>query len=95
MISWGPGLHADLAVEWDGFRAARAALSTVATAAHAQEVAAAHASLWPKLQAQLDMYVRHRSLEVRGASPGSACTLLKIVAVRLEQCSVGNAECAA
>ncbi|KAK9792689.1 hypothetical protein WJX73_001305 [Symbiochloris irregularis] len=63
VISWGPGLHADLAVEWDGFRAARSALATVASPAHAKELAAAHAALWPKLQAQLDVYVRHRSLE--------------------------------
>ena len=34
VVAWGPGFYTDLAVEWDGFRAARAALAgTVDTCA--------------------------------------------------------------
>ena len=65
VLAWGPGLHADLAVEWEGFRAARTALGSVASPARARELASAHLALLPQLQAQLDVYVRQRNLEAR------------------------------
>ena len=53
MIAWGPGFHADLASEWEPFRAARSALAGVASVARAKELAALHASLLRQLQAEL------------------------------------------
>ena len=75
VIAWGPGFHADLASEWEPFRAARAALAGVACAPRAKELAVQHAALLPQLQAQLGVFVQQRTFTVsmRLCLPALSC----------------------
>eukprot|EP00884_Botryococcus_braunii_P002738 jgi/Botrbrau1/12465/Bobra.0169s0012.2 len=57
MVSWAPGFRADLALEWDSWRAARAAILTVATTGRARDTASIYAAATPELRAQLASYL--------------------------------------
>lgn len=64
MVSWGPGFRADLAREWDNWRAARGALFAVVTTARARDTAVAYAVATPSLRSQLASYLVDGQLKV-------------------------------
>lgn len=64
VVSWGPGFRADLAREWDNWRAARGALHAVVTTARARDTAAAFAAATPSLRSQLASYLVNGQLKV-------------------------------
>lgn len=68
MVAWGPGFRSDLAVEWESFKAARAALSGVVTAGRARDQAATYAAALPGLQAQLASFLLEGKLKVSQAT---------------------------
>ncbi|KAK9917364.1 hypothetical protein WJX75_003552 [Coccomyxa subellipsoidea] len=57
VVAWGPGFRSDLALEWEGFKAARGALGGVITAARAKDMSATYAAALPQLQAQLASFL--------------------------------------
>ena len=76
VVAWGPGCRSDLALEWEAFRAARAALAGVVTPARAREAAATYAAALPELRAQLASFLVEGRLKVGGALQaciGEAC----------------------
>lgn len=65
VVAWGPGFYTDLAVEWDGFKAARDALASVVSLTRARDVAATAAAQLPDLRAQLAAHLSKGQLSVR------------------------------
>lgn len=65
VVAWGPGFYTDLAVEWDGFKAARAALSGVVSVSRARDAALNAAGGLPALRDQLTTHLAKGAVSVR------------------------------
>ena len=64
MVPWGPGLRSDLVLEWEGFKAARAALSGTASPAGARDQATTYQRDVVSLQQQLGGFLAAGNLKV-------------------------------
>ena len=64
VVAWGHGSLTDLAVEWDFFRAARAALSGVVSVARARDIAAGIRASMPETLKQLAAHTSKTHLSV-------------------------------
>lgn len=64
VVPWGMGYYTDLAVEWDSFPAARAALATAVSVTRARDVAAATTALLPDLHASIAAHLSKGHLTV-------------------------------
>lgn len=71
VVPWGIGCYTDLAVEWDSFPAARAALASAVSVTRARDVAAATTSLIPDLHLKIAAHLSKGHLTVSLAAPHS------------------------
>lgn len=65
VVPWGQGCSTDLAVEWESFPAARAALTGAVSVARAKDVAAAAVGSMPELEAKIAAHLSKGQLSVR------------------------------
>lgn len=79
VVAWGPGFQADLALEWESFRAARTALAGTASVPRARELSSLHALALPQLQAELSSYLHRGSFTVRHARTPPIAEMLFII----------------
>lgn len=64
VVPWGQGCSTDLAIEWDSFPAARAALTGAVSVARAKDVAAAAVGMLPELHTRIAAHLSKGQLSV-------------------------------
>lgn len=69
VVPWGLDCYTDLAVEWDSFRAARAALTGAVSVSRAKDVATATTALVPDYLSKIEAHLSKGHLTVRTPSP--------------------------
>lgn len=69
VVPWGLGCSTDLAVEWESFPAARAALSGAVSIARARDAAAAAIAQLPGLSVEIAAHLSKGHLTVRSCAP--------------------------
>ena len=67
VVPWGLDCYTDLAVEWESFRAARAALLGAVSVTRAKDVAAATTALIPDYLSKIGTHISKAHLTVRPA----------------------------
>ena len=75
VVAWGSGCIADLAVEWEPFKAARAALAGVVSVSRARDLGSAITAALPDILAQLTAHTSKAHLSVRTLSLSMAIWL--------------------
>ena len=70
VVPWGFGLQSDLVVAWDGFKAARSAMASTASAAAARDQAAGYQRDVADLHQQLTGFLETGRLQVRPVRGG-------------------------